>query len=130
MNKREEFEKALEAYCDTIGGPSAPAVAAHAQVMALFDAAQPSQDGLPELPTVITWTETGSPRYTADQMLAYGAQCRDAAVPEGYVVVPCEPTEAMLRALGGTKAYEGDIYSIRRKAAYKAVLAAAKKDET
>ena len=70
-----------------------------------------------------------SPLYTADQLTeAYEAGKRDA-IPEGWVLVPKEPTEEMLRA-PWLKIDEQTSFKIKTTHNYyKAMLAAAPKGE-
>lgn len=70
--------------------------------------------------------------YTADQLRAYGQQCALAALSQGWVMMPKEPTEAMQLAgarsiIDGQKNRPGTSWADEAANAYRAMLAAAPK---
>ena len=82
-------------------------------------------DKLPPLPETTVSTAyhidgCGEPAYTPEEMHAYARQAVREAVPEGFVLVPVEPTEAMLKAAHSLP----DVFSLGDE--YKAMIAAAK----
>lgn len=89
-------------------------------------------DKLPPLPETTVSTAyhidgCGEPAYTPEEMQEYARQAVREAVPEGFVLVPVEPTEAMLQAaLDCQDADPEDGPASEVYYGYKAMLAAAK----